>query len=64
MDNIKLNDILRLDNLNNVKIRFNLMFACAYCLWLPEKDDGGSTHHDLFRTINTSLSENIIQANS
>lgn len=27
MDNIKLNDILRLDNLYNVKIRFNLMFA-------------------------------------
>lgn len=27
MDNIKLNDILRLDNLSNVKIRFNLMFA-------------------------------------
>ncbi len=27
MDSIKLNDILRLDNLNNVKIRFNLMFA-------------------------------------
>jgi len=27
MDIIKLNDLLRLDNLNNVKIRFNLMFA-------------------------------------
>jgi hypothetical protein len=27
MSSIKLNDILRLDNLNNVKIRFNLMFA-------------------------------------
>ena len=27
MDSIKLNDILRLDNLTNVKIRFNLMFA-------------------------------------
>ena len=27
MNSIKLNDILRLDNLNNVKIRFNLMFA-------------------------------------
>lgn len=27
MDKIKLNDILRLENLNNVKIRFNLMFA-------------------------------------
>lgn len=27
MDNIKLNDILRLENLANVKIRFNLMFA-------------------------------------
>lgn len=27
MNNIKLNDILRLNNLNNVKIRFNLMFA-------------------------------------
>lgn len=27
MDSIKLNDLLRLDNLNNVKIRFNLMFA-------------------------------------
>jgi hypothetical protein len=27
MNIIKLNDILRLDNLNNVKIRFNLMFA-------------------------------------
>jgi len=26
MENIKLNDILRLDNLKNVKIRFNLMF--------------------------------------
>jgi len=26
MNNIKLNDILRLDNLNNVKIRFNLTF--------------------------------------
>lgn len=26
MNSIKLNDILRLDNLNNVKIRFNLMF--------------------------------------
>lgn len=26
MDNIKLNDILRFDNLNNVKIRFNLSF--------------------------------------
>jgi len=27
MELIKLNDILKLDNLNNVKIRFNLMFA-------------------------------------
>jgi len=27
MNNIKLNDILRLDNLNNIKIRFNLSFA-------------------------------------
>jgi hypothetical protein len=27
MNSITLNDILRLDNLNNVKIRFNLMFA-------------------------------------
>ena len=27
MNNIKLNDILRFDNLDNVKIRFNLMFA-------------------------------------
>jgi len=27
MDLIKLNDILRFDNLKNVKIRFNLMFA-------------------------------------
>lgn len=27
MNSIKLNDILRLDNLTNVKIRFNLMFA-------------------------------------
>lgn len=27
MNSIKLNDILRLDNLNKVKIRFNLMFA-------------------------------------
>ena len=27
MENIKLNDILRLENLDNVKIRFNLMFA-------------------------------------
>jgi hypothetical protein len=27
MESIKLNDILRLDNINNVKIRFNLMFA-------------------------------------
>ncbi len=27
MNSMKLNDILRLDNLNNVKIRFNLMFA-------------------------------------
>lgn len=27
MNHIKLNDILRLDNLDNVKIRFNLMFA-------------------------------------
>jgi len=27
MDNIKLNDILRLENLDNVKIRFNLSFA-------------------------------------
>lgn len=27
MDSIKLNDIIRLENLNNVKIRFNLMFA-------------------------------------
>jgi hypothetical protein len=27
MDSIKLNDLLRLENLNNVKIRFNLMFA-------------------------------------
>ncbi len=27
MESIKLNDILRLDNLKNVKIRFNLMFA-------------------------------------
>jgi len=27
MNSIKLNDILRLDNLHNVKIRFNLMFA-------------------------------------
>lgn len=27
MNSIKLNDILRLHNLNNVKIRFNLMFA-------------------------------------
>jgi hypothetical protein len=27
MDSIKLNDLLRLDNINNVKIRFNLMFA-------------------------------------
>lgn len=26
MDTIKLNDVLRLDNLQNVKIRFNLMF--------------------------------------
>jgi hypothetical protein len=26
MDSIKLNDILRLENLDNVKIRFNLMF--------------------------------------
>ncbi len=26
MDSIKLNDLLRIDNLNNVKIRFNLMF--------------------------------------
>ena len=26
MENIKLNDILKLDNLKNVKIRFNLMF--------------------------------------
>lgn len=26
MDNIKLNDILRIEDLNNVKIRFNLMF--------------------------------------
>ncbi len=26
MENIKLNDILKIDNLNNVKIRFNLMF--------------------------------------
>ena len=26
MESIKLNDILRLENLNNVKIRFNLMF--------------------------------------
>lgn len=26
MKKIKLNDILRLDNLDNVKIRFNLMF--------------------------------------
>lgn len=27
MDTIKLNDILRLENIKNVKIRFNLMFA-------------------------------------
>ncbi|WP_298137129.1 GIY-YIG nuclease family protein [Flavobacterium sp.] len=27
MNSIKLNDILKLDNINNVKIRFNLMFA-------------------------------------
>jgi hypothetical protein len=27
MEQIKLNDILKLDNLNNIKIRFNLMFA-------------------------------------
>ena len=27
MNSIKLNDILRLDNITNVKIRFNLMFA-------------------------------------
>jgi hypothetical protein len=27
MESIKLNDLLRLDNINNVKIRFNLMFA-------------------------------------
>lgn len=27
MDNIKLNEILRLENLENVKIRFNMMFA-------------------------------------
>jgi len=27
MDHIKLNDILKLDNLKNVKVRFNLMFA-------------------------------------
>lgn len=27
MENIKLNDILKIDNLRNVKIRFNLMFA-------------------------------------
>jgi len=26
MENIKLNDILKLKNLDNVKIRFNLMF--------------------------------------
>lgn len=26
MNNIKLNDILHLDDLKNVKIRFNLMF--------------------------------------
>ncbi len=26
MDSIKLNDILKLENLDNVKIRFNLMF--------------------------------------
>jgi hypothetical protein len=28
MDKIKLNDILRLTDLENVKIRFNLMFGC------------------------------------
>ena len=27
MENIKLNDILKIDNLKNIKIRFNLMFA-------------------------------------
>ena len=27
MDSIKLNDILKLENLDNVKIRFNLMFS-------------------------------------
>ena len=27
MNSIKLNDVLKLDNLDNVKIRFNLMFA-------------------------------------
>jgi hypothetical protein len=27
MDNIRLNDILKIENLNNLKIRFNLMFA-------------------------------------
>jgi hypothetical protein len=27
MNSIKLNDLLRFDNLKNVKIRFNLMFA-------------------------------------
>ena len=27
MNSIKLNDILQLDNLKNVKVRFNLMFA-------------------------------------
>lgn len=27
MESIKLNDILQLNDLNNVKVRFNLMFA-------------------------------------
>ena len=27
MNSIKLNDILKLENLNNIKIRFNLMFG-------------------------------------
>ncbi|MFC6999742.1 GIY-YIG nuclease family protein [Rufibacter roseus] len=35
MESIKLNEILRLDNLNNVKIRFNLMFRHN---WNPIED--------------------------
>jgi len=59
MKNIKLNDILKLDNLDNTKIRFNLAF---YGNWNPiEKFKNNEMETILNGHIRITARENLIK---